>query len=75
MDTRLLSSGQHPGPRFREYNARSLGTDASLRELFEHAFHIGEIGGADGVKLEEQVLITETGYRRFSRIPCEASLL
>ena len=37
--------------------------------------YVGEVGGPDGVKLEEQVLITETGYRLLSRYPFEAALL
>lgn len=37
--------------------------------------YVGEPGGPDGVKLEEQVLITESGYRMLSRYPFEASLL
>ncbi len=37
--------------------------------------YVGETGGPDGVKLEEQVLVTETGYRRLSRFPFEAELL
>ena len=37
--------------------------------------YVGEVGGPDGVKLEEQVLITERGYRLLSRYPFEASLL
>ena len=36
--------------------------------------YIGEEGGAEGVKLEEQVLITGTGVERLSRYPFEASL-
>ena len=31
--------------------------------------YIGEVGGGDGVKLEQQVLITEGGARPFSRTP------
>lgn len=37
--------------------------------------YVGEVGGPDGVKLEEQVLITETGNRRLSHYPFEAALL
>ena len=37
--------------------------------------YVGEVGGADGVKLEEQVLITESGYRMLSGFPFEAALL
>ncbi len=37
--------------------------------------YVGEVGGPDGVKLEEQVLITERGYRLLSHYPFEESLL
>jgi Xaa-Pro aminopeptidase len=37
--------------------------------------YIGESGGADGVKLEQQVLITETSHEVLSQFPLEASLL
>ena len=33
--------------------------------------YIGEAGGAEGVKLEEQVLVTETGAEVLSRYPFE----
>lgn len=33
--------------------------------------YVGEIGGAEGVKLEEQVLITESGYEVLSKFPFE----
>ena len=37
--------------------------------------YVGEVGGAEGVKLEEQVLITEDGYEVLSKFPFEANLL
>ena len=37
--------------------------------------YIGEEGGQQGVKLEEQVLVTETGVRRLSTFPFEEDLL
>ncbi len=37
--------------------------------------YIGEVGGAEGVKLEEQLLITETGIERLSAFPYEEALL
>jgi Xaa-Pro aminopeptidase len=33
--------------------------------------YIGEMGGAEGVKLEEQVLVTENGAEVLSRYPFE----
>ncbi|WP_208539336.1 M24 family metallopeptidase [Algihabitans albus] len=37
--------------------------------------YIGEEGGDEGVKLEEQLLITETGVERLSRFPYEEVLM
>ena len=37
--------------------------------------YIGENSGDEGVKLEEQVLVTETGYQNLSMFPFEESLL
>lgn len=37
--------------------------------------YIGEEGGSQGVKLEQQVLITETGLRLLSEFPFEVTLL
>ncbi len=37
--------------------------------------YVGEDGGVEGVKLEEQVLITETGIELLSRFPFEDALL
>ena len=37
--------------------------------------YVGEVGGVDGVKLEEQILVTETGSRLLSCFPFEQYLL
>jgi len=37
--------------------------------------YLGPDGGSQGVKLEEQVLITETGYRKLSTFPYEEEML
>jgi Xaa-Pro dipeptidase len=37
--------------------------------------YIGEVGGREGVKLEQQVLITSTGHETLSRFPFETRLL
>lgn len=37
--------------------------------------YLSEEGGSDGVKLEDQVLITEYGYERLSQFPFEDALL
>ncbi len=36
--------------------------------------YVGRHGGHEGVKLEEQVLITETGHEQLSRYPRDARL-
>ncbi len=36
--------------------------------------YLGEVGGTQGVKLEQQVLITETGYELLSLFPLESRL-
>jgi Xaa-Pro aminopeptidase len=36
--------------------------------------YIGEVGGIEGVKLEQQVLITETGHEIMSTFPLESKL-
>lgn len=37
--------------------------------------YVGAVGGKEGVKLEEQVLVTETGVEVLSRYPFEEALL
>jgi Xaa-Pro dipeptidase len=37
--------------------------------------YMGEVGGTEGVKLEQQVLITETGHEVLSQFPLESLLL
>jgi Xaa-Pro dipeptidase len=37
--------------------------------------YIGEVGGREGVKLEQQVLITDTGHETLSQFPFETTLL
>ena len=37
--------------------------------------YMGEVGGREGIKLEEQVLITETGVERLSTFPYEDNLM
>jgi Xaa-Pro aminopeptidase len=36
--------------------------------------YIGEVGGPDGIKLEQQVLITETGVELLTTYPWDLSL-
>jgi Xaa-Pro aminopeptidase len=37
--------------------------------------YIGEVDGAEGVKLEEELVITETGVEMLSRYPFDEALL
>jgi Xaa-Pro aminopeptidase len=37
--------------------------------------YIGEVGGKNGVKLEDQVLITETGVENLTRCPFDERLM
>lgn len=37
--------------------------------------YVGEVGGRDGIKLENQLLVTETGYELLTRYPFEDSFL
>ena len=36
--------------------------------------YIGEVGGPDGIKLEEQVLITEDGFENMTNVPFDSKL-
>ena len=37
--------------------------------------YVGAVGGPEGVKLEQQILITEDGYELLSKFPFEEDLL
>ena len=37
--------------------------------------YVGEVGGREGVKLEQQILITEDGHELLARFPFEDELL
>ena len=37
--------------------------------------YVGEVGGPDGVKLEDQVLVTENGFENLTRCPFDAKLM
>ena len=37
--------------------------------------YIGAVGGSDGIKLEDQVLITETGYENLTKCPFDPLLM
>ncbi len=37
--------------------------------------YIGEVGGPDGIKLEDQLLVTETGFENLTRCPFDEKLM
>ena len=37
--------------------------------------YVGEVGGREGVKLEQQILVTETGHELLAKYPFEEALL
>ncbi len=37
--------------------------------------YVGEVGGADGVKLEDQLLVTDDGYENLTRCPFDTKLM
>lgn len=37
--------------------------------------YVGEVGGKEGVKLEDQVIITDSGFENLTHYPFETSLL
>ena len=37
--------------------------------------YIGEVNGLEGIKLEDQVLITEDGYENLTNFPFENNLI
>ncbi len=43
--------------------------------VFSVEVYAGKVGGRDGVKLENQVLVTETGYENLTQYPYDARLL
>jgi Xaa-Pro aminopeptidase len=51
------------------------GTDISSRAWWSVESYIGEKGGREGVKLEDEILITETGSELLSRFPYEEDFL
>ena len=67
---------EYPCIRYRE-DLESYGYDGVLEPgmtLCVEAY-VGAVGGREGVKLEDQVLITESGYENLTRYPFEQELL
>lgn len=67
---------EYPSIRYPE-DYESYGYDGKLvpgMALCVEAY-VGEVGGSDGIKLENQLLVTETGYEVLTKYPFEASFL
>lgn len=54
-----------------------LGEEGRLEEgmVLSCESYVGEVGGSEGVKLEEQLVVTDSGYQLLSAFPFEESLL
>jgi Xaa-Pro aminopeptidase len=67
---------EYPSIRYPEDQA-ACGYDGVLEAgmvLCVEAY-VGKVGGKEGVKLENQVLVTESGYEDLTRLPFEPALL
>lgn len=67
---------EYPSIRYRE-DYESYGYDGVFEPgmLICVEVYAGEAGGKEGVKLEDQVLITEDGYENLTKYPFESRLL
>ncbi|MFJ4345510.1 dimethylsulfonioproprionate lyase DddP [Pseudomonas sp. NPDC089401] len=67
---------EYPSIRYPE-DLESYGYEGELQPgmaLCVEAY-VGEVGGRDGIKLENQLLVTESGYEVLTQYPFEASFL
>ena len=60
-------------PIHRRINVYDSQVEAGMVLCIES--YMGAVGERDGVKLEQQVLVTEDGYEMLSTYPLDASLL
>ena len=67
---------EYPAIRYRE-DFESYGYDGLIEPgmVICVEAYVGEVGGKNGVKLEDQVLITENGYENMTKYPFEEALL
>ncbi|KAM0549513.1 hypothetical protein ACHAPJ_009329 [Fusarium lateritium] len=67
---------EYPSIRYPE-DLESYGYDGELCAgmVLSVEAYVGEVGGKDGIKLENQLLVTETGYELLSKYPFEESFL
>jgi Xaa-Pro dipeptidase len=68
---------EYPASNYAQDYAAGAGYDGQLEPGMTICIesYAGEVGGAEGVKLEQQVLISETGYELLSTFPFETELL
>ena len=68
---------EYPHGAYPEDYAAGSGYDGRLEPGMTVCIesYIGEVGGDEGVKLEQQVLITDMGYEQLSTFPFEPELL
>ncbi len=68
---------EYPGVVFEEEYRRGFGYDGVFQPGMTLCVesYMGEVGGNEGVKLEQQVLLTETGLELLSTFPFEEQLL
>ena len=68
------ATNTRPSPTRRIGSAQAMTACSSPNMIVCVESYIGRHGGHEGVKLEEQVLITETGYEQLSRYPRDPRL-
>lgn len=67
---------EYPAIRYREdYQGHGYDGVIEAGMILCVEVYVGEVGGKSGVKLEDQVLITENGFDNMSKYPFEANLL
>ena len=68
---------EYPASLYLEEYAAGAGYDGILEPGMTICVesYIGEVGGDEGVKLEQQILITDNGYEQLSTFPFEPELL
>jgi len=67
---------EYPAIRYREdYEAHGYDGVVEPGMVFCVEVYAGEVDGKEGVKLEDQVLITEDGYENLITYPFEEKLL
>ncbi|BCS19590.1 M24 family metallopeptidase [Aspergillus puulaauensis] len=67
---------EYPTIRYPE-DLEAFGYDGELQAgmVLSVEAYVGEVGGKDGIKLENQLLVTETGYELLTHYPFEESFL